>query len=110
MNTFKIQPMVMVDAEKAGMGGVSDVWAQLWPQKSDDNKVAEVLSYAQPVKTKGNGYFVNVTECVTYLLYPFLTCGAQADWTTGIAVANTSKLTMRPSRSTREERPRAEAS
>ena len=81
--------MVMVDTDKTGMGGVSDVWAQLWPEKDDDTDTAK-LSYATPVETKDEGYFVNVTECVTYLLFPFLTCGAQADWTTGIAIANTS--------------------
>ena len=87
-NVFTVAPMVMVDTDKTGMGGVSDVWAQLWPEKDDDT--ATKLSYATPVETKDEGYFVNVTECVTYLLFPFLTCGAQADWTTGIAIANTS--------------------
>ena len=88
-NVFTISPMVSVDTDKTGMGGVSDVWAQLWPEKGD-NDLAAKLSYATPVETKDEGYFVNVTECVTYLLFPFLTCGAQADWTTGVAVANTS--------------------
>ena len=97
-NVFTVSPMVMVDTKKAGMGGVSDVWAQLWPMAktgSDDDR-ATVLSYDHAVETSAGsttnpkGYFVNVTECVTYLLFPFLTCGAQADWTTGIAVANTS--------------------
>ena len=88
-NVFTISPMVSVDTDKTGMGGVSDVWAQLWPEKGD-NDLAGKLSYATPVETKDEGYFVNVTECVTYLLFPFLTCGAQADWTTGIAIANTS--------------------
>ena len=32
-NVFTIQPMVSVDTDKTGMGGVSDVWAQLWPEK-----------------------------------------------------------------------------
>ena len=88
-NSFKIEPKVNVDPKKTGMGGLGDVWAQLWPEKGKDD-VGTVLSYATPVETKDEGYFVNVTECVTYLLFPFLTCGAQADWTTGIAVANTS--------------------
>jgi hypothetical protein len=98
-NVFKVSPMVMVDTKKAGMGGVSDVWAQLWPEakSGDDDDRATVLSYDHAVETSAGsttnpkGYFVNVTECVTYLLFPFLTCGAQADWTTGIAVANTTK-------------------
>ena len=97
-NVFTVSPMVMVDTKKTGMGGVSDVWAQLWPaaKTGDDDDRASVLSYDHAVETSAgsttnpNGYFVNVTECVTYLLFPFLTCGAQADWTTGIAVANTS--------------------
>ena len=96
-NVFTVSPMVMVDTKKTGMGGVSDVWAQLWPmQNASDDDRATVLSYDHAVETSAgsttnpNGYFVNVTECVTYLLFPFLTCGAQADWTTGIAVANTS--------------------
>ena len=97
-NVFTVSPMVMVDTKKTGMGGVSDVWAQLWPEAKtgDNDDRASVLSYSHEVETSAgsttnpNGYFVNVTECVTYLLFPFLTCGAQADWTTGIAVANTS--------------------
>ena len=96
-NVFTVSPMVMVDTKKTGMGGVSDVWAQLWPmQSASDDDRATVLSYDHAVETSAGsttnpkGYFVNVTECVTYLLFPFLTCGAQADWTTGIAVANTS--------------------
>ncbi len=92
-NSFKISPRVTVDTSKTGMGGVSDAWAQLWPaaKTGDNDDRATKLTYMHETETKDEGYFVNVTECVTYLLYPFLTCGAQADWTTGIAVANTSK-------------------
>ena len=91
-NTFKVSPMVMVDVDKAGKGGVSDVWAQLWPgaKSGEDDNRATVLSYSHPVETKDEGYFVNVAECVTYLLFPYITCGAHADWDTGIAIANTS--------------------
>ena len=91
-NTFKVSPMVMVDVDKAGKGGVSDVWAQLWPgaRSGEDDNRATVLSYSHPVETKDEGYFVNVAECVTYLLFPYITCGAHADWDTGIAIANTS--------------------
>ena len=91
-NTFKVSPMVMVDVDEAGTGGVSDVWAQLWPgakSGAEDNR-ATVLSYSHPVETKDEGFFVNVAECVTYLLFPYITCGAHADWDTGIAIANTS--------------------
>jgi hypothetical protein len=88
-NVFTISPMVSVDTDKTGMGGVSDVWAQLWPEKGTED-VATKLSYATPVETKDEGYFVNVAECVTYLLFPYITCGAHADWDTGIAIANTT--------------------
>ena len=37
----------------------------------------------------GEGWLV-ISECVTYLLYPFVTCGATPGWTTGISVSNTS--------------------
>ena len=93
VNTFKVSPRVMVDGSKVPAGGgVSDAWAQLWPgaKTGDDDNRGTVLSYSHEVETKDEGYFVNLTQCVTYLLYPFLTCGASADWTTGIAVANTS--------------------
>lgn len=97
-NVFEVKPRVMVDTKMTGMGGVSDVWAQLWPaaKTGDNDDRASVLSYDHDVETSSGsttnpkGFFVNVTECVTYLLFPFLTCGAQADWTTGIAVANTT--------------------
>ena len=87
-NVFTVSPKVMVDVAKAGKGGVSDVWAQLWPGADDDR--ATVLSYSHAVETKDEGYFVNVAECVTYLLFPYITCGAHADWDTGIAIANTT--------------------
>ena len=91
-NVFTVSPMVMVDTKKTGSGGVSDAWAQLYPmaKTGDDDDRATKLSYSHDPETKDKGYFVTVTECVTYLLYPFLTCGAQADWTTGISVANTT--------------------
>ena len=37
-----------------------------------------------------DGDFLNIAECVTYLLFPYITCGAHADWDTGIAIANTT--------------------
>ena len=45
--------------------------------------------YAAPVTTAAN--FVNNTKCVTYLLFPFVTCQKTTGFTTGIAIANTSK-------------------
>ena len=91
-NVFTVAPMVMVDVDEAGKGGVSDVWAQLWPgaKTGDDDNRATVLSYSHAVETKDEGFFVNVSECVTYLLFPYITCGAHADWETGIAIANTT--------------------
>ena len=39
------------------------------------------------------GAWLIVEDCVTYLLYPFVTCqtGANPEWTTGISVSNTSR-------------------
>ena len=55
-----------------------------------------ILSYVMNIVTdpkagdSPRGAILNFTECVTYLLFPFLTCGAHADWTTSIAIANTT--------------------
>ena len=49
---------------------------------------AEDPTYAKDAR---EGAWVLVEDCVTYLLYPFVTCGATAGWTTGISVSNTSK-------------------
>ena len=38
-----------------------------------------------------DGSWLLVSECVTYLLYPFVTCGATAGGSTGISTSNTSK-------------------
>ena len=37
-----------------------------------------------------DGDIINFGECVTYLLFPYLTCGDSANWTTAIAIANTT--------------------
>ncbi len=37
-----------------------------------------------------DGDILTVTECVTYLLYPFVSCGSTGGWSTGISVANTT--------------------
>ena len=91
-NVFTVSPMVTVDVDEAGKGGVSDAWAQLWPgaKTGDDDDRATVLSYSHHVETKDEGFFVNVSECVTYLLFPYITCGAHTDWDTGITIANTT--------------------
>ena len=40
-----------------------------------------------------DGAWLVVSDCITYLLYPFVTCGTEANpqWTTGISVSNTSR-------------------
>ena len=45
--------------------------------------------YGAPVTTAAN--FINNTKCVTYMLFPFVTCQKTTGFTTGIAIANTSK-------------------
>ena len=89
-NSFTISPQVEVDTAESG--GIADVWAQLhpMPKTGDDDDRGMALSYSHAAETMGNGSFVNVSECVTYLLFPYLTCGAHEDWETGVSVANTS--------------------
>ena len=36
------------------------------------------------------GEFLNLSDCITYLLFPYVTCGSSDDWTTGLAISNTS--------------------
>ena len=61
-------------------------------EKSD---VATVLSFdadpVVPIKDKEpvTDWLV-LGDCVTYLLYPFVTCGATPGWSTGVSVSNTS--------------------
>ena len=42
-----------------------------------------------PEKDNGEDWLV-ISDCVTYLLYPFVTCGATDGWDTGISVSNTT--------------------
>ena len=85
-------------------GATIDVTARLWPpakRNSDGKKnaadVKSVLSFEHDAedptyaKDAREGAWVIVEDCVTYLLYPFVTCGATPGWTTGISVSNTSK-------------------
>ena len=97
VESFKLEPTVTVDKAKVGAGGISDIWAYLSPEPDDDDDdVGTVLSYLKDPVTdpkagdSPRGAILNFTECVTYLLFPFLTCGAHADWTTSIAIANTT--------------------
>lgn len=94
---FELEVIVKVDQAKAGAGGTADIWGWLHPEKGFDD-LASKLSYtkmpATDVKSADtaddDGDFVTVSPCVTYLLYPFLTCGGTAGWSTGLSVANTT--------------------
>ncbi|MCY3759363.1 MAG: hypothetical protein OXG96_16725 [Acidobacteria bacterium] len=96
--SFKISPEIP-NIEAASI----DVTAQLWPTatrstdgEKDARHLATRLSYdARPVRPEGGngeGWLV-VSKCVTYLLYPFVTCQTSVapNWTTGISVSNTSR-------------------
>ncbi len=85
-------------------GATIDVTARLWPaaKRNTDGKknsvdVKSILSFEHAAedptyaKDARAGAWVVVEDCVTYLLYPFVTCGATSGWTTGISVSNTSK-------------------
>ena len=74
--------------------------AMLYPMANIDSRgeksdVASVLSFdadpVVPIKDKKpvTDWLV-LGDCVTYLLYPFITCGATPGWNTGISVSNTS--------------------
>ena len=74
------------------------VMAMLYPMSELDAKGNKAglmtrLSFSAPAvapeKGKGEEWLV-LSECVTYLLYPFVTCGATTGWDTGISVSNTS--------------------
>ena len=76
------------------------VTAMLYPQANIDSRgeksdLATVLSFAAdpvvPIKDKKPvTEWLVLGDCVTYLLYPFVTCGGTAGWSTGITVSNTS--------------------
>ena len=95
-DSFKIEIVVdIADLEKVGAGGISDLWAWLAPagKTGDDDDRATVLSYLMMPDTdpkSDDGDIINFGECVTYLLFPYLTCGDSANWTTAIAIANTT--------------------
>ena len=92
--SFKITP-----SKTTFMGDASiNISAQLWPEarKGTDGEKLNLdseLSFEHPLQApeKGNGEgWLVISECVTYLLYPFVTCGATPGWSTGISVSNTS--------------------
>ena len=94
MDSFAIPITVVTGDIDAGGGGIADIWAFLSPQPADDDAdIGTVLSYVKNPVTDpetADGDFLNIAECVTYLLFPYITCGAHADWDTGIAIANTT--------------------
>ena len=93
-DSFAIPITVVTGDIASGGGGIADIWAILSPQPSaDDANIGTVLSYVKNPVTdpeSDEGDILNVAECVTYLLFPYITCGAHADWDTGIAIANTT--------------------
>ena len=101
MDSFEIPITVVTGDIASGAGGIADIWAILGPQPADDDAdVGTVLSYVKDAVTDPMvvmGDFLNIGECVTYLLFPYVTCsrvdeaGAlEDDWTTAIAIANTT--------------------
>ena len=78
-----------------GSGGIADIRAFLSPAPADgDADVGTILSYVMPPVTDpmtDMGDFLNFSQCVTYLLFPYLNCGAYPNWTTAIAIANTTR-------------------
>ena len=95
-DSFKISFNVDIDdLDKVGAGGISDLWAWLAPagKTGEDDDRDDTLSYLMMPDTdpkSDDGDVVNFGECVTYLLFPYLTCGDSANWTTAIAIANTT--------------------
>ena len=95
-DSFKISFNVdIADLDKVGAGGISDLWAWLAPagDTGDDDDRDTKLSYLMMPDTdpkSDDGDVINFGECVTYLLFPYLTCGDSANWTTAIAIANTT--------------------
>ena len=75
-----------------------DISAALYPdaRRGTDGEKLNLdseLSFEHPLQDpeKGNGEgWLVISECVTYLLYPFITCGAVPGWSTGISVSNTT--------------------
>lgn len=98
-DTFELELVVAIDAAKAGAGGTADIWGWLSPQPGFEDLDTK-LSYKMVAQTQDtneddvinedDGDILTVSECVTYLLYPFVTCGSTAGWSTGISVANTT--------------------
>ena len=97
MDSFEIPITVVTGDITVGAGGIADIRAFLSPAPADgDADVGTILSYVMPPvtdpeATDPEGRILNFTQCVTYLLFPYLNCGSYPDWTTRIAIANTTK-------------------
>ena len=75
----------------------ADISAWLYPAISSASGLARRLSYKKVAVTDDNaglpaaaGQLLTVADCMTYLLFPYVTCSS-ADWTTGLAISNTTK-------------------
>ena len=96
MDSFEVPITVVTGDIAAGPGGIADIRAFLSPAPADgDADVGTILSYVMapvtdPAATDPEGRILNFTQCVTYLLFPYLNCGSYPDWTTKIAIANTT--------------------
>ena len=98
-DTFELELVVAIDAAKAGTGGTADIWGWLSPAAGFEDLDTK-LSYTMEPQTQDtnedevinedDGDILTVSECVTYLLYPFVTCGSTDGWSTGLSVANTT--------------------
>ena len=95
--SFKIEFTVAVDPDKEGAGGIADIRAWLGPagKSGEEDDRASVLSYVMvpetdPAATGPDGRILNFTQCVTYLLFPYLNCGAYPNWDSVISIANTT--------------------
>jgi hypothetical protein len=98
-DSFKLDLVVAIDAAKAGTGGTADIWGWLHPAPGFEDLDSK-LSYRMVPQTQdtnddkvideNDGDILTISECVTYLLYPFVTCGSTTGWSTAIAVANTT--------------------
>ena len=97
-DSFAIGAKVEVSAGAVATSKPADVWAWLYPEVGSASARATELSYAKNPVTDQNddnpnlvaGEFLTLADCVTYLLFPYVTCGSSADWTTGLAISNTS--------------------
>ena len=98
-DSFKITPVkVKAGATTVGGGTPADAWAFLYPAIGNENARSRRLSYKKNPQTDKNednpnlveGQFVTVADCVTYLLFPYVTCG-EGEWDTAFSIANTTK-------------------